>query len=202
MPNRQLLLKTSLPDVGKQYGTLWRCHMPDYTETAACYTTPQRNAVFNGLIFCRCWMMFGVPIQPYLLPPINQGDRIEKTIQRLRSWWLGGRLGQGAAALSVVKGNHILDLPPQPRIPVANEGLVVGSPSLKKCNKPGLNPNSYKSPFLVIDQQQNDFWIFCSGLENEMMKICYIIQENQGERLQFFQLPILDFETMNMQMTF
>lgn len=134
MPNRQLLLKTSLPDVGKQrkcrgfsrlsYGTLWRCHMPDYTETAACYTAPQRNAVFHGLIFCRCWMMFGVPIQPYLLPPINQGDRIEtwpkkacnnkqKTVQWLRSWWLGGRLGQGAAALSVVNtDNHILDLPP------------------------------------------------------------------------------------------
>ena len=145
MPNRQLLLKTSLPDVWKQrkcrgvsrlsYGTLWRCHMPGYTETAVCYTDPQRNAVFNGLIFCRCWMMFGVPIQPYLLPPINQGDRIEtwpkkacnkqKTVQRLRSWWLGGRLGQGAALSVVNTDNHILDLPPQPRIPVANEGLVV-----------------------------------------------------------------------------
>ena len=154
MPNRQLLLKTSLPDVGKQrkcrgfsrlsYGTLWRCHMPDYTETAACYTAPQRNAVFNGLIFCRCWMMFGVPIQPSLLPPINQGDRIEawpkkacnnkqKTVQRLRSWWLGGRLGQGAAALSVVNtDNHILDLLPPTKDSSGKWRFSCGFPKPKK----------------------------------------------------------------------
>lgn len=156
--------------------------------------------------------MFGVPIQPYLLPPINQGDRIEtwpkkacnnkqKTVQRLRSWWLGGRLGQGAAALSVVNtDNHILDLLPPTKDSSGKWRFSCGF--LRKCNKPGLNPNSYKSPFLVTYWSTAKWFLdflFRSGKWDDE-ELLYHPRKSRG-KTPIFLLTILDFDTMNMQMT-